>query len=118
MIYCGVGSRKTPRAVLDIMVEIGEFMACRGHVLRSGRAQGADQAFEDGCNRMRGTKEIYLPWSRYENAPMSKGYILPDMPEAYEIAERFHPAWDSLSQGAQKLMARNSHQVLGLSHDL
>lgn len=115
MIYAGIGSRKTPNLVLDIMVDIGCYMAEKGHVLRSGRAPGADQAFENGCNRMRGIKEIYLPWSRFENAPMSLGYIIPDVAEAYEIAARFHPAWASLSQGAQKLMARNSHQVLGLN---
>ena len=34
-------------------------------------------------------------------------------PLAFEIAENFHPNWGRLSQGAQKLQARNSHQVLG-----
>ena len=34
-------------------------------------------------------------------------------PKAFEIAAKFHPAWDKLSQGAQKLHARNCHQVLG-----
>ena len=115
MIYAGIGSRKTPRDILDIMVDVGAWMAREGHTLRSGHAPGADQAFEDGCNRLRGSKEIYLPWSRFENAPMTKGYILADVPEAWEIAERFHPAWHKLSQGAQKMMARNSHQVLGLN---
>ena len=32
---------------------------------------------------------------------------------AFEIAKRFHPYWHILKQGAQKLQARNSHQVLG-----
>ena len=32
---------------------------------------------------------------------------------AYEIARKFHPWFDSLSQGAQKLQARNSYQILG-----
>lgn len=115
MIYAGIGSRETPRDILDIMVDVGAWMAKQGHTLRSGRAPGADQAFEDGCNRLRGSKEIYLPWSGFQNAPLAKGYIIPDVPEAYEIAARFHPAWDRLSQGAQKMMARNSHQILGLN---
>jgi hypothetical protein len=114
VIYAGIGSRKTPKPILDVMVEIGMYMAQKGHILRSGRAQGADQAFEDGCNRMNGRKEIYLPWWKFENAPMSKGYIIADVPEAYVIARAFHPNWDALSDGAKKLIIRNSHQVLGL----
>lgn len=33
--------------------------------------------------------------------------------KAFEIAEKFHPYWHNLKQGARKLQARNSHQVLG-----
>lgn len=33
------------------------------------------------------------------------------------MAAALHPAWNRLSQGVQKLMARNGHQVLGAGLD-
>lgn len=36
---------------------------------------------------------------------------------AMEVAEYFHPRWQYLKQGAKKLHARNSHQVLGPNCD-
>jgi hypothetical protein len=36
---------------------------------------------------------------------------------AYELAPRFHPAWDRLGRGARALHARNVHQVLGSTCD-
>ena len=30
-----------------------------------------------------------------------------------KLASKFHPAWNKLSQGAKKLIARNGYQVLG-----
>ena len=33
--------------------------------------------------------------------------------KAFEIAEQLHPYWKNLRQGARKLQARNSHQILG-----
>ena len=32
---------------------------------------------------------------------------------AFEIASKYHPRWNYLSQGAKFLQARNSHQILG-----
>ena len=55
-------------------------------------------------------KQIFLPWSSFNKSDSL--FVEPDL-EAFEIAERFHPAWDDLSPGAKRLMARNSHQILG-----
>jgi len=108
--YAGIGSRKTPPHVLSYFYQLGRYFAQKGYVLRSGAAQGADQAFEKGCDSVGGEKEIYLPWKGFEgsNSPL----IVSDL-EAYLIAERYHPNWINLSAGAKKLQARNSHQVLG-----
>jgi hypothetical protein len=108
--YAGIGSRSTPNEILELFVKIGKFLAERGYVLRSGGANGSDQSFETGCNRGSGLKEIYLPWSGFEGS--SSTLIVKDQ-KAYEIAKAHHPYWDNLSQGARKLQARNSHQVLG-----
>jgi len=60
--YAGIGSRKTPEGILKIFEYLGGYFAARSVLLRSGAAAGADSAFERGCDRLRGPKEIYLPW--------------------------------------------------------
>ncbi|NYZ25158.1 hypothetical protein HND93_36125, partial [Azospirillum sp. ROY-1-1-2] len=66
MHYAGIGSRETPPAVLEVMAAVGERLAQLGWVLRSGGAVGADQAFERGCDRVGGRKEIFLPWPGFD----------------------------------------------------
>lgn len=108
--YAGIGSRETPKEVLDLFIIVGKFLAQKGLTLRSGHAQGADQAFEIGCDKIKGKKEIYLPWKRFEN---SDSNLIVSKEKAFEIGAKFHPAWDRLTDGARKLQARNSHQILG-----
>lgn len=108
--YAGIGSRETPVDVLEYFTLIGSFFASKGLVLRSGGAQGSDIAFEIGCNKVTGNKEIYLPWKYFEK---SNSNLIISNPKAFEIAEQFHPYWQNLKDGARKLQARNSHQVLG-----
>lgn len=108
--YAGIGSRETPEFMLLVFEEIGGFLAKQGFTLRSGGAKGADKAFENGCDKVKGNKEIYLPWEGFED---SDSMLIVRNPKAFEIAEQFHPYWHNLKQGARKLQARNSHQVLG-----
>ena len=86
-------------------------MAKRGYILRSGGADGSDTAFEIGCDRVNGKKEIYLPWKNF-NCNKSN-LIFDDDIEAINIAKKYHPAYNGLSQGAKRLIARDSYQVLG-----
>jgi hypothetical protein len=111
MIYAGIGSRETPQEILDIFILIGKYLGEQGYILRSGGAGGADSAFENGCDLVKGTKEIYLPWPNFNDN--ISNLIVKD-PKAFDIAKQFHGGWDNLKQGAKKLHARNSHQVLGL----
>lgn len=108
--YAGIGSRETPKVVEDLMSQMARHLATHGYTLRSGGAEGADSAFEAGCDIVNGNKEIYLPWPKFQNS-ISNLIVKDD--KAYKIAEEFHPYWHNLSQGARKLQARNSHQVLG-----
>lgn len=110
--YAGIGSRETPESILNLMKQMGAHLAKIGVVLRSGGAEGADQAFEEGCDSVNGLKEIYLPWKNFQNSH-SKLIVGPPGTKAYEIAEEYHPYWANLSDGVKKLQARNSHQVLG-----
>jgi hypothetical protein len=108
--YTGIGSRNTDSSTLRIMEKLGFHLAKKGFILRSGGADGADMAFERGCDRGGGHKEIYLPWKGFNN---NNSNLYTICPKAIEIAWEYHPNYYKLSEGAQKLMARNSYQLLG-----
>ncbi len=110
-IYAGVGSRNTPSNILNEMQNIAFYLGKIGWTLRSGGADGADSAFEKGCDRTNGKKEIFLPWKNFNK---SNSELCSPSKEAIEIAKTIHPAWENLSQGAKLLHARNCHQVLGV----
>lgn len=116
--YAGIGSRETPEDVLLIMRNLGYVHAKLGWTLRSGGAEGADSAFEQGAFQgmeldvLEPWPEIFLPWEGFNGRPVGPDHLEP-LPAAYEIAEQFHPAWDRLTQGGKRLHARNAHQILG-----
>jgi len=104
--YSGIGSRKTPLNVQKVMTQVAQDLSSQDWTLRSGGAEGADKAFELGSIK----KEIYLPWQFFNSNPSQ---LYSPSALATVIAERYHPAWDSLSKPAKLLMARNTHQILG-----
>jgi hypothetical protein len=110
MIYSGIGSQETPKHIIEIIKQIGSEFAKQGYMLRSGGADGADTAFEEGCDLFNGNKEIFIPWKGFNNSK-SNLYNIPR--EAFAIAKEFHPNWAACSDGAKKLHTRNVMQVLG-----
>ncbi len=110
--YTGIGARKTNQKVLNYMQNLAEILAQKDYILRSGGAYGSDTAFEIGCDRVNGKKEIYLPWKEFENNKSSL-YDLPNKKEAMEIAKKHHPSWDILSNAVKNMHTRNTYQVLG-----
>lgn len=97
MKYAGIGSRETPPKMLDWMTQMARWLNETGHILRSGGAKGADRAFERGA----GTKcEIF----RAADAT----------PEAFDLAAKYHPAWERCDAYAQALHARNGMILLGV----
>src|SRR3954464_5249194 len=106
MIYAGIGSRKTPEDILELMFAIGARMGEAGHTLRSGHAPGADQAFERGCRHIDGVREIYLPWKSFEGG-LSDAALNEPTELAMDVAAEYHPRWRYLKVGAKKLHARN-----------
>ena len=116
--YAGVGSRATPAPVLDRMRDLAAELAGAGFELRSGAADGADTAFEQGCDSVSGAKSIFLPWPGFQGRrpDLDARTFLP-APRAFEIASVTHPAWNHLSRGPKALHARNAHQALGHSLD-
>lgn len=107
--YAGIGSRKTPHYICDLMTKIAYVFAKLDYTLRSGGADGADSAFEQGCDKASGKKQIFLPWGGFND---KKG-IFPPTVKAMEIASTYHPTWNKCSRGAKLLHSRNSHQILG-----
>lgn len=109
--YAGIGSRETPAEILAIFASLAAWLARRGYTLRSGHADGADSAFESGCASVGGPAEIYLPWRGFNGS--NSELIWNSGDNSLAFARNYHPAFDRLSQGAQKLQARNTYQVLG-----
>lgn len=104
--YAGIGSRETPADILELMTNIARELHDLDFTLYSGAANGADTAFYLGSGDK---NRIYVPWEKFNN--FHERQYLP-IPAAFTIASLVHPAWNNLSYPAQKLMARNSHQVL------
>lgn len=101
--YAGIGSRETPADVLDVLGKVADTLDFT--TLRSGRADGADTAFERGTL---GYRELYEP-ENIDNNDFGNAK------QAIEIARAIHPTPQYLTDGSWKLnlQARNSYQVLG-----
>lgn len=116
--YTGIGSRETPQTMCWFMHEVAFKFAQEGWILRSGGADGADKAFEEGCDEAGGDKEIYIPWNGFSGRNNSEQgvYLLGEGVEASarRIVHEIHPAPDKLTKGALALHARNCYQVAGL----
>ena len=95
MHYAGIGSRKTPDDVLAFMQRIAQWLAKRNYILRSGAAQGADTAFENGAGMK---KEIFTA-----NSPIH--------PLTVETVEQDHPMPSALSCYVRTLMVRNATPI-------
>jgi hypothetical protein len=104
--YAGIGSRETPEEILELMTKIAKKLEEKGYILNSGGADGADAAFAKEVKN----KQIFIPWEGFNGI---EDGICDLRKEMYELAENMHPAWDKCSDGAKKLHARNTQQVLG-----
>lgn len=116
--YAGIGSRETPDQVLGLMTKLGTRLEELGLILRSGAADGADSAFEQGVQNPT-KKEIFLPWNGFSGrSSMEPGIVIQASKstelQAMEIAATHHPMWEACKPGARMLHTRNVYQVLGI----
>lgn len=137
MYYTGIGSRETPSEVLGIMEDAAFRLATLGWVLRSGKAGGADAAFQLGLQKycyvnglsegdVLGKAEIYTPWGSFGTPGLFDWWdinlefinkMMPDqISERDSLLEGIHPNYNALraKRGAFALHSRNMHQVLGV----
>lgn len=109
--YAGIGSRKTPQDVIDLMTKISKHLNGKGYILRSGGASGADGAFENGAGER---KEIYLPWPGFNgNNSQYDGKQWKYKKIHLKLARKHHPVFDTLDSTQKKFMIRNSAQIIG-----
>lgn len=116
-----IGTRdpwKYPRE-LELLNDLVWEAVRQGNRIRTGAAEGTDQLCAEAALEVGGYVHLSLPWDSYERAwvsTMLQRY--PGMVEVevvdpifnYKAAESvalYHPAPGNLSQGAQKLHARN-----------
>lgn len=127
--YTLIGSRETPKEIMELMTKFATKACSVGYIGRSGGADGADSCLEDGVNIFQSKMkyaptsssefmEIYLPWKDFNGRDsMNSGYYtlpwLTNRVDAEYIASMVHPAWERCKQGAKKLHTRNVYQLLG-----
>ena len=115
--YAGIGSRETPPEIRLLMIAAAQKLCRQGWWLRSGGAEGADTAFEEGVDSVNPKqKEIWLPWDGFNGRYYEDGdgwQFRIGSDRDMDEAKAFHPAWHRLSQGGRKLQARNVAQILG-----
>lgn len=112
--YAGIGARDTPPLICSYMEQIGSWLAEEGWILRSGGADGADRAFEKGCDLAGGRKEIFLPEKGY-NGNSSELFTPPET--AFQLIDEI---WEDLKNRTplvRALFARNCLQILGSDLD-
>lgn len=111
--YAGIGSRETPPEILKEFTAIAAMLEVKGFILRSGGAEGADLAFENGV-KSKENKQIFIPWKGF-NKSDSPYYTFPNEKLSEEYVDKFHPApWAvRRKRGMFNLMKRNTYQVLG-----
>lgn len=117
--YTGIGSRSTPPDQMQRLRDLAAMLTREGFELRSGAADGADMACEEGCDLAGGAKAIWLPWPGFQNRwpNPAESTFLP-VAKAFEMAALLHPRWAMLTRGPRSLHSRNVHQILGHSLDV
>lgn len=114
--YAGIGSRSLSHAQKNFCFAVGAWLATQGWALRTGAAQGADQAFANGALSVGGTVALFLPWDSYErdwvdSCLLAGAYVSVLKNSDYihnASVDKYHPAPEKLSGAVRKLHARNS----------
>ncbi len=120
--YAGIGSRKLPEAAEKLCIEYAYKLGVLGYVLRSGGADGADDAFETTCIYNGSEADIFLPRAGFNGITDERvaavNYILPDSDQMITSRQIMKetgiiPWWDRMDQSSKEFHSRNVNQVMG-----
>lgn len=113
LTYAGIGSRQTPRPVLETMTRMASWLADEGWHLHTGAAEGADTAFATGAPVEARTQ--YLPWRNFRRLSGPDCVVLTsgEMHRCMANAAEMHPDWHRYNLSARKLHARTVAILLG-----
>jgi hypothetical protein len=116
--YTGIGSRQTPDDVTALMSAIAQHFQQKEWVLRSGGANGADTAFQEGITDTT-QQRIFIPWNGFNKLrhdPANHIFLateLPNYDKAIKLAKNHYKHWDDLRDPIKNLHARNMFQLMG-----
>lgn len=129
--FAGVGSRKTPDDVLEIMRRLSHCLYDKGWMGQSGDADKADTAFHEGAMRSSRYPELgfaaYLAWNGYEKKSTGErrfddptlglydASMFENWEAARDIAYNAREGFDGLDRGGIALHTRNAYQALSPS---
>lgn len=109
-ICAGIGSPCMPKAILELMAQIGEALVADGWVLRRGGALDADSALEHGWVGAEDDPDFSPPWPAYTDRQPGNSPITEEM---VRVAAKYHPDWDTLSEQSKSEIARMGTIVMG-----
>ena len=101
-LYTGIGSRRTPSQVLKRISCLAHDLQKRGWRLRSGGAQGADRAFEEGAG---GDCDVFRPHGDLDDA---KALFEAEVRPLAGCGSIY-----AMKPFVASLLARNMYQILG-----
>lgn len=110
-----IGARTTPFDILKWMEHAGQLLVEANHIVVSGNAPGADQAWARGASKIRpASVELWLPWIHFESQAVKIGNVAlvpqrgaQSTVDAENLAAILHPKWRTLSLVVQLFHIRN-----------
>lgn len=106
-----IGSRAASVSDLSFWWAVGKYIVRCGAHLRTGNAEGVDQAAAWGGNQIEPSRvSLVLPWRSYEAHRIHPGNVVEvgeAPPENLDLVRLLHPNPDALQPGDWKLHARN-----------
>jgi hypothetical protein len=100
--YSGIGSRDISKDIFDLFTRLAIELCKIGGILRTGNADGSDKAFRTAVKDS-SKKEVYTPQDATK--------------ESIKLAMDLHPKPEKCNGYVQKLLGRNSFQILGPNLD-
>ena len=116
LIYVGIGPRAAGETVFAMCKTFAIAMAEMKWTLRSGGAEGMDEAFEAGCDSVQGTKEIYVPEAGFRNRINRTDKVVHTLDKHIEAIRQvapLFPTWDKLGTTTQMFLVRNVFALYG-----